>query len=87
MKIPAGVADGMRVRLAAQGEVGPGGDRPAISTSRFTNSRTRSTSATATTCTVSVPMHDAALGTTVTVEDILEGDIEITVCPGPSRVR
>ena len=25
VKIPAGVADGMRVRLAAQGEVGPGG--------------------------------------------------------------
>jgi molecular chaperone DnaJ len=25
VKIPAGVGDGMRVRLAAQGEVGPGG--------------------------------------------------------------
>jgi len=25
VKIPAGVGEGMRVRLAAQGEVGPGG--------------------------------------------------------------
>ena len=33
-------------------------------------------------CTVSVPMVDAALGTTVTVDAILDGPTEITIAPG-----
>jgi molecular chaperone DnaJ len=33
-------------------------------------------------CTVSVPMFDAALGTAVTVDAILDGPIELTIPPG-----
>lgn len=84
VKIPAGVGDGMRVRLAAQGEVGPGGgpagdlyvevhERPHAVFLRDGDDLH---------CTVSVPMADAALGTTVTVGGILGGDIEIAVNPG-----
>ncbi len=84
VKIPAGVADGMRVRLAAQGEVGPGGgpagdlyvevhEQPHDIFVRDGDDLR---------CTVEVPMVDAALGTTVTVEDILDGPVEITIPPG-----
>ncbi|PRC51114.1 molecular chaperone DnaJ, partial [Mycobacterium sp. ITM-2017-0098] len=65
VKIPAGVGDGMRVRLAAQGEVGPGGgpagdlyvevhEKPHPVFVRDGDDLH---------CTVSVPMVDAALGT------------------------
>lgn len=84
VKIPAGVGDGMRVRLAAQGEVGPGGgpagdlyvevhEQPHDIFVRDGDDLH---------CTVSVPMFDAALGTTVTVEDILDGSTEITIPAG-----
>ncbi|WP_343602358.1 molecular chaperone DnaJ [Mycobacterium sp.] len=84
VKIPAGVGDGMRVRLAAQGEVGPGGgpagdlyvevhEQPHDFFVRDGDDLH---------CTISVPMVDAALGTTVTVEAILDGLVEITVPPG-----
>ncbi|MCB0945827.1 MAG: molecular chaperone DnaJ, partial [Mycobacterium sp.] len=84
VKIPAGVGDGMRVRLAAQGEVGPGGgpagdlyvevhEQPHDIFVRDGDDLH---------CTVSVPMVDAALGTTVTVDAILDGRIEITIAPG-----
>ena len=55
VKIPAGVEDGMRIRLAQQGEVGPGGGPPATCTSRSTSARTTSTPARATTCTAGSP--------------------------------
>ena len=75
VKIPAGVGDGMRVRLAAQGEVGPGGgpagdlyvevhEQPHDIFVRDGDDLH---------CTVEVPMVDAALGTTVTVDAILDG--------------
>ncbi|MBS9534557.1 molecular chaperone DnaJ [Mycobacterium sp. M1] len=84
VKIPAGVAEGMRVRLAAQGEVGPGGgpagdlyvevhEQPHEIFTRDGDDLH---------CTVSVPMVDAALGTTVPVEAILDGATDITVSPG-----
>ncbi len=84
VKIPAGVADGMRVRLAAQGEVGPGGgpagdlyvevhEQPHDIFVRDGDDLH---------CTVSVPVADAALGTAVSVESILDDVIEITIAPG-----
>ncbi len=84
VKIPAGVGDGMRVRLAAQGEVGPGGgpagdlyvevhERPHDIFVRDGDDLH---------FTVAVPMVDAALGTEVTVDAILDGPIEITIPPG-----
>ncbi len=90
VKIPAGVGDGMRVRLAAQGEVGPGGgpagdlyveihEQPHDIFVRDGDDLH---------CTISVPMVDAALGTTVTVDAILDGLTEITIPAGtqPSSV-
>jgi molecular chaperone DnaJ len=84
VKIPAGVGDGMRVRLAAQGEVGPGGgpagdlyvevhEQPHDIFVRDGDDLH---------CTISVPMVDAALGTTVSVAAILDGLTDITVVPG-----
>ncbi len=84
VKIPVGVSDGMRVRLAAQGEVGPGGgpagdiyvevhEKPHDFFVRDGDNLH---------CTVTVPMADAALGASVTVEGILEDACEITIAPG-----
>lgn len=84
VKIPAGVGDGMRVRLAAQGEVGPGGgpagdlyvevhEQPHEIFARDGDDLH---------CHISVPMVDAALGTTVTVDAILDGATEITIPAG-----
>jgi len=84
VKIPAGVGDGMRVRLAAQGEVGPGGgpagdlyveihEQPHDIFVRDGDDLH---------CTISLPMVDAALGTTVTIDAILDGLTEITIPAG-----
>ena len=84
MKIPPGVADGMRVRLAAQGEVGPGGG-PAGDLYVEVHEQAHDVfvrDGDALRCTVSVPMVDAALGATVTVDAILDGPTEITIAPG-----
>jgi molecular chaperone DnaJ len=84
VKIPAGVADGMRVRLAAQGEVGPGGG-PAGDLYVEVHEQLHEVfirDGEDLHCTVAVPMVDAALGTTVTVEAILDGACEITISPG-----
>jgi molecular chaperone DnaJ len=84
VKIPAGVGDGMRVRLAAQGEVGPGGG-PAGDLYVEVHEKQHPTfvrDGDDLHCTVSVPMVDAALGTTVTVTGILDGDTEITIAAG-----
>jgi molecular chaperone DnaJ len=83
VRIPAGVADGMRVRLAGQGEVGAGGG-PAgdlyvevdeIPHEVFTRDGADLH------CTVSLPMTAAALGTTLALPT-LEGVEELTVEPG-----
>lgn len=84
VKIPAGVADGMRVRLAAQGEVGPGGG-PAGDLYVEVHEQAHEVfirDGEDLHCTIAVPMVDAALGTTVTVDGILDGPIEITIAPG-----
>ena len=84
VKIPAGVGDGMRVRLAAQGEVGPGGG-PAGDLYVEVHEQQHDTfvrDGDDLHCTVSVPMVDAALGTTVAVDAILDGPTEITIPPG-----
>lgn len=84
VKIPAGVGDGMRVRLAGEGEVGPGGG-PAgdlfveveeLPHDRFTRDGADLH------CTVEVPMTAAALGTVITLETLDGGREEITVEPG-----
>jgi molecular chaperone DnaJ len=86
VRIPAGVGDGMRVRLAAQGEVGPGGgpagdlyvevhEQPHDIFVRDGDDLH---------CTIAVPMFDAALGTSVTVDDILDGPTEIVI-PGGTQ--
>ncbi|MBV9351855.1 MAG: molecular chaperone DnaJ [Mycobacterium sp.] len=84
VKIPAGVGDGMRVRLAAQGEVGPGGG-PAGDLYVEVHEQAHDVfvrDGDDLHCTISVPMVDAALGTAVTVEAILDGLTEITIPPG-----
>ncbi|NUS42369.1 MAG: molecular chaperone DnaJ, partial [Mycobacteriaceae bacterium] len=83
-KVPAGVANGMRIRLAAQGEVGPGGgpagdlyveivEQPHDVFVRDGDDLH---------CTIRVPMVDAALGASVVVETILDGPTAISVPSG-----
>jgi molecular chaperone DnaJ len=83
VRIPAGVADGMRVRLAGQGEVGPGGG-PAgdlyveveeLAHDVFTRDGADLH------CTVQLPMTAAALGTTLQLPT-LEGVEELSIEPG-----
>src|SRR3712207_6688244 len=83
VKVPAGVEDGMRVRLAGQGEVGPGGG-PAgdlyveveeVPHEVFTRDGADLH------CTVSLPMTAAALGTTLSLPT-LEGAEELKIEPG-----
>jgi molecular chaperone DnaJ len=84
VKIPAGVGDGMRVRLGAQGEVGPGGG-PAGDLYVEIHEQAHDIfvrDGDDLHCTVSVPMVDAALGATVSIDAILDGTTEITIPPG-----
>jgi molecular chaperone DnaJ len=83
VRIPAGVADGMRVRLAHQGEVGPGGG-PAgdlyvevdeIPHEVFTRDGADLH------CTVQLPMTAAALGTTLDLPT-LGGTEDLDIEPG-----
>ena len=83
VKIPAGVEDGMRIRLAQQGEVGPGGgppgdlyveihERPHDVYSRKNDDLH---------CRVTVPMTAAALGTRLTIKT-LDGEEALDVRAG-----
>jgi molecular chaperone DnaJ len=83
VKVPAGVEDGMRIRLSGQGEVGPGGgpagdlyvevhELPHDIFNREGDDLH---------CRVQLPMTAAALGTTLTLTT-LDGDEEIDVRPG-----
>jgi molecular chaperone DnaJ len=83
VKIPAGVEDGMRIRLAQQGEVGPGGgppgdlyveihERPHDVYSRKGDDLH---------CRVTVPMTAAALGTRLAIKT-LDGEENVDVRAG-----
>ena len=74
----------MRIRLAAQGEVGPGGG-PAGDLYVEVHEQQHDffvRDGDDLHCTVTVPMADAALGTTVSFEGILADAVQITVAPG-----
>lgn len=84
VKVPAGVGSGMRIRLAAQGEVGPGGG-PAGDVYAEVVEKSHDVfvrDGDDLHFTVRVPMADAALGTSVTVEAILDGPTTINLEPG-----
>ncbi len=83
VKIPAGVEDGMRIRLSGEGEVGPGGgpagdlyvevhERPHPIFTRDGDDLH---------CELRLPMTAAALGTSVTLPT-LDGDEQIVIKPG-----
>ena len=83
VKVPAGVEDGMRIRLTGQGEVGPGGgpagdlyveihERPHDVFTRDGEDLH---------CRVTLPMTAAALGTTLSLKT-LDGEEDIDIRPG-----
>ncbi len=83
VKVPAGVEDGMRIRLTGQGEVGPGGgpagdlyvevhERPHDVFTRDGEDLH---------CRVTLPMTTAALGTTLDLKT-LDGEEELAIAPG-----
>jgi molecular chaperone DnaJ len=83
VKVPAGVEDGMRIRMSGQGEVGPGGG-PAgdlyievreLPHDIFTREGDDLH------CHVSLPMTAAALGTSLTL-DTLDGEEQVDIRPG-----
>lgn len=84
VNVPAGIADGMRIRMAGHGEVGPGGG-PAgdlyveVHAEPHPVFRREGDDLH---MTVRVPMVDAALGTTFEVEDLVGEDIGIDVAAG-----
>ncbi|MFJ9785842.1 molecular chaperone DnaJ [Amycolatopsis sp. NPDC101161] len=83
-KIPPGVGDGMRIRLSGQGEVGPGGgpagdlyveidETPHEVFVRQGHDLH---------CNFRVPMTTAALGATVPIATLVDGDYELDIEPG-----
>lgn len=93
VKIPAGVEDGMRIRLAGQGEVGPGGGP---SGDLYVEIHERSHDVYARKgddlhCKVTVPMTAAALGTRLTIKTLdSEEQLEVKAGTQPSstlRIR
>jgi molecular chaperone DnaJ len=83
VKIPAGVEDGMRIRLAGEGEVGPGGG-PAGDLYIEVREREHpvfTREGDDLHCELRIPMTAAALGTSIAFET-LDGSEEITIRPG-----
>jgi molecular chaperone DnaJ len=83
VKVPAGVEDGMRLRLSGEGEVGPGGGPPG---DLYVEIRERAHPTFTREgdnlhCHVRLPMTAAALGTNVTIET-LDSTESIAVKPG-----
>jgi molecular chaperone DnaJ len=83
VKIPPGVEDGMRIRLAGQGEVGPGGGPPGdlYVEIRELEHDIYTRDGVTLHCRVSLPMTAAALGTTLTVTT-LDGEEQLDIKPG-----
>jgi molecular chaperone DnaJ len=83
VQVPAGVGDGMRIRMAGQGEVGPGGG-PAgdlyveVSEERHDYFRRDGVNLE---CDLVLPMTAVALGTTIS-QRTLDGEEELHVEPG-----
>jgi len=83
VRVPAGVEDGMRIRLAGEGEVGPGGGAPG---DLYVEVREHShpvlhREGDDLHCEVTLPMTAAALGTVVPLTT-LEGEESLDVRPG-----
>ncbi|HET6876914.1 MAG TPA: molecular chaperone DnaJ [Jatrophihabitans sp.] len=81
--VPAGIEDGMRIRLAGQGEVGPGGGPPGdlyIEISEQPH-ETFTREGADLHCTIGVPMTSAALGSNL-VLTTLDGEEKIEIRPG-----
>jgi molecular chaperone DnaJ len=81
--IPAGVGDGIRVRLAGQGEVGPGGGAPGdlyVEVQEQPHERFQRDGIDLH-CTVHVPMTAAALGTSMALQT-LHGVEDLDIQPG-----
>lgn len=83
-KVPAGVGDGMRIRLAGQGEVGPGGgpagdlyvevdEEPHDVFVRQGHDLH---------CNLCIPMTTAALGATVVLQTLSDGEFDLDIEPG-----
>jgi molecular chaperone DnaJ len=83
VEVPAGIEDGMRIRLAGQGEVGPGGG-PAgdlyIEVSELPH-ETFTRDGADLHCTIAVPMTSAALGSDL-VLTTLDAEEKIEIRPG-----
>jgi molecular chaperone DnaJ len=82
--VPAGIEDGMRIRLAGQGEVGPGGG-PAgdlyVEVSE-TPHETFTRDGSDLHCTVQVPMTSAALGTDIVLTALDGSEEKLDLRPG-----
>ncbi|MEY2737221.1 MAG: hypothetical protein RL683_339 [Actinomycetota bacterium] len=83
LNIPAGVEDGLRLQLTGQGEVGfaggPSGDIYLDISVKADDFFARSGDNL--TCTLTVPMHDAALGGQVSI-DTFDGVVDLEIAPG-----
>ena len=83
VKVPAGVEDGMRIRMAGQGEVGPGGG-PAGDVYVEVHERRHATftrDGDALHCELHLPMTAAALGTNIALET-LDGPEDVSIRAG-----
>ncbi|RPA12841.1 molecular chaperone DnaJ [Gordonia sp. OPL2] len=84
VKIPAGIENGMRVRLSGQGEVGPGGG-PAGDLYVEVGERAHEVFVRDKDdlhCTIRVPIVDAALGGEIDVDTILGGSARVSIAAG-----
>lgn len=83
-KIPAGVGDGMRIRLSGQGEVGPGGG-PAgdlyVEVDEEPN-EVFERHGTELHCRLRIPVTSAALGASVPLETLIDGEVDVEIEPG-----
>jgi molecular chaperone DnaJ len=84
VKIPAGVGEGMRVRLVGQGEVGPGGGAAGDLYVEVAEKQhpVFVRDGDDLHCTVRVPLVDAALGGSIDIDTILGGSTNVTIDPG-----
>ncbi|MBA0126245.1 molecular chaperone DnaJ [Haloechinothrix sp. YIM 98757] len=83
-KIPAGVGDGMRIRLSGQGEVGPGGG-PAGDLYVEVDEQPHEVflrQGHELHCHVRIPMTTAALGAPIPLETLIDGETEVEIEPG-----